>query len=196
MLKALLHEPSTSHTHRAHLAMKTSPYAFDLSVPRRAHNLQARTSGLPPIPCPNLRHTIYGPTDRLPTYYTVNPQAVNEWNSDIFIAKWHLVVYIQEAREGELVALAAIGMTLVGSVGWSLKKGDSVGREEGLGWFACGGSAVLPTFPQGLTKFDQDLQTNSMNELETLIKVSDPLGTLKAQNRRGPTSTKISLCIS
>lgn len=58
---------------------------------------------------------------------------MNEQNLDIFTANQHSVVYIQEAQVGELVALAAIRMILVGSVAsWSLKKGNSVEHKEEL----------------------------------------------------------------
>ena len=89
-------------------------------------------------------------------------------------------LYIQEARTGEVVALVAIGALLVGSVGWSKKKDDTVERREELGWFAYGGSTAVTLFPQGLIEFDRDLRTNSTKEFETLVKVGDSLGTLKA----------------
>ena len=87
---------------------------------------------------------------------------------------------MKEARTGEVIALVAIGVLLFGSVGWSKTKGDKVERGEDLGWFAYGGTTVVTVFPQGLIEFDQDLRTNSTNELETLVRVGDSLGTLKA----------------
>ena len=54
---------------------------------------------------------------------------VNELNLDVFTADQRSVVYIQEARSGELVALVAVGALLVRSVGWSKKDETlSVGR--------------------------------------------------------------------
>ena len=110
----------------------------------------------------------------------VNPQAVNEPNLDVFTANRHSAMCIKEARTGEVIALVATGALLVGSVGWSKTKGDTVERGEDLGWSAYGGTTVVTVFPQGLIEFDQDLRTNSTNELETLVRVGDSLGILKA----------------
>ena len=110
----------------------------------------------------------------------MNPQAVNEPNLDMFTANRRSVMYIKEAQTGDVIALVAIGALLVGSVGWSKTKGDEVECGEELGWFAYGGSTVITIFPQGLIEFDKDLRTNSTNELETLVRVGDSLGTLKA----------------
>lgn len=121
--------------------------------------------------------TIIGePTNIDGTYYTVNPQAVNEVNFDVFTANKRSIMYVQHAGTGKKVAIVAVGAMLVGSVNWTRKAGEEIKKGEELGYFAYGGSTVIAVFPTGLIKFDEDLVTNSENTLETLMKVGYSLG--------------------
>lgn len=180
-LQALLHGPSTSHTHRAHAAVETPPYECDVSAagcglaifrlaPADYHRFHSPVGG----------EVVHGPVDVPGTYYTVNPQAVNERGLDVFTANRRSVVYVREEGTRAVVAIVAVGALLVGSVGWSKKVGERVERGEEVGWFAYGGSTVVCVFPPGLVQFDSDLVVNSKNTLETLVKVGDSLGTLNA----------------
>jgi len=121
--------------------------------------------------------TIIGePTNIDGTYYTVNPQAVNEVDFDVFTANKRSVMYVQHAGTGKKVAFVAIGAMLVGAVNWTRKAGEEIKKGEELGYFAYGGSTVIVVFPAGLIKFDDDLVKNSENVLETLMKVGYSLG--------------------
>ncbi|TDL21984.1 hypothetical protein BD410DRAFT_789065 [Rickenella mellea] len=122
--------------------------------------------------------TIVGePTNIDGTYYTVNPQAVNEANFDVFTANKRSVIYIKHDLTGQIVAFVAIGALLVGAIGWTAKPGTQVKKGEELGYFAYGGSTVITVFPKNFIKFDEDLVVNSKNTLETLVKVGWSLGT-------------------
>ncbi|KIJ27069.1 hypothetical protein M422DRAFT_776437 [Sphaerobolus stellatus SS14] len=110
-------------------------------------------------------------------YYTVNPQAVNEAGFDVFTANTRSVLYLTHAETGKPIAFVAVGALLVGSINWTVKKGDKVKRGEELGYFAYGGSTVITLFPQGMIKFDEDLVKTSHESLETLMKVGYSLGT-------------------
>ena len=68
------------------------------------------------------------------TYYTVNPQAVNEVNFDVFTANKRSVIYIQHKASGKKVAIVAVDAMLVGSVNWTKKAGDEVSKGEELGY--------------------------------------------------------------
>ena len=86
------------------------------------------------------------------TYYTVNPQAVNEVDFDVFTANKRSIIYIKHALTGKTVAFVAIGALLVGSVNWTKSAGDEVKKGDELGYFAYGGSTVIAVFPSGLIK--------------------------------------------
>jgi phosphatidylserine decarboxylase len=101
----------------------------------------------------------------------VNPQAVTEVDFDVFTGNKRHTIYIQEEGTGKVVAFVAVGALLVGAIGWSKGKGEKVRRGEELGWFAYGGSTVITVFPAGMVQFDEDLRTNSLNALETYVKV-------------------------
>ncbi|KAJ7606117.1 phosphatidylserine decarboxylase-domain-containing protein [Mycena polygramma] len=121
-------------------------------------------------------------------YYTVNPQAVNEPNFDVFTANVRQILYITHEQTGKTVAFVAIGALLVGSIEWTKKVGDKIKRGEELGFFKYGGSTVVVAFPQGAIEFDADLVANSegKNEklhvkgpIETLVKVGNSIGRTK-----------------
>ncbi|KAL5528152.1 hypothetical protein ACEPAF_7288 [Sanghuangporus sanghuang] len=177
-LPALLHGPSTSHTHEQHPCPDPNPEytippvgaslaAFRLA-PQDYHRFHSPVSG----------EIVHGPVEIPGTYYTVNPQAVTEVDFDVFTANKRHVLYIKEDVTQKVVAFVAIGALLVGSIGWSKRVGERVERAEELGWFAYGGSTVIVVFPQGMVKFDDDLVVNSEKSLETLAKVGEPIGTL------------------
>lgn len=181
----MLHGPSTSHTHHAHDAVESPPYAFDVSAPGSALALfRLAPADYHRFHSPIAGKVVHGPVEIPGTYYTVNPQAVNEPGMDVFTANRRAVVYIQESasssegKEGRVIALVAIGALLVGSVGWSKKVGDTVERGEEVGWFAYGGSTVVVVFPEGMIVFDEDLCVNSEHSIETLVRVGDSLGQL------------------
>ncbi|KAI5117883.1 hypothetical protein M0805_002274 [Coniferiporia weirii] len=176
-LDALLHGPSTSHTHHKTTAPEPAPAPYtvpsaDASLaifrlaPADYHRFHSPVSGT----------LLHGPVEVPGTYYTVNPQAVNEDKFDVFTANKRAVLYIREEVTGQTIAFVAIGALLVGSIGWSKKEGERVQRGEELGWFAYGGSTVIVAFPAGIVQFDEDLRANSDRSLETYVKVGDSLG--------------------
>ncbi|KAF8512042.1 phosphatidylserine decarboxylase-domain-containing protein [Gautieria morchelliformis] len=109
-------------------------------------------------------------------YYTVNPQAVNEPGFDVFTANRRAILYLTHERTGQPIAFVAIGALLVGSIIWTVQKGDKVKRGQELGYFAYGGSTIINVFPKGLIKYDNDLIVTSKKALETLVKVGSSLG--------------------
>ncbi|KAL6304965.1 phosphatidylserine decarboxylase-domain-containing protein [Sparassis latifolia] len=111
-------------------------------------------------------------------YYTVNPQAVNEPNFDVFTDNKRSVLYMTHRLTGQPVAFVAIGAMLVGSIKWTAggEKGRNVSRGDELGYFAYGGSTIVALFSRGLVTFDEDLLRNSESVLETQMKVGWSLG--------------------
>lgn len=117
------------------------------------------------------------------TYFTVNPQAINE-DLNVFTANRRDVQLLQaDVRnptftaatstttatntpqqpppEPVTFALIAVGALLVGSIGWSKNPGDSVQKGEDLGFFQYGGSTVILVAPEGTVEWDEDLVANS-----------------------------------
>ena len=56
------------------------------------------------------------------------------------------------------------------------REGQRVNKFDECGYFAFGGSTTLVLFQPDAIRFDSDLQTNSDNQLETLVKVGTGIG--------------------
>lgn len=114
------------------------------------------------------------------TYYTVNPQAVNEEGAvDVFCENRRSVMVLRRAATGGPVAVVAVGAMLVGSIRYNpgVEVGASVTRGQTLGAFYYGGSTVITLFPKGEVVFDEDLVRNSTEQkCETLMKVGWRMG--------------------
>jgi len=124
-----------------------------------------------PIDC------VVGDTHHIPgQYYTVNPQAVNESGFDVFTANTRSVLYLTHKQTGLPVAFVAIGALLVGSIVFTVEKGQEVKRGDELGYFAYGGSTVVCVLPPGVVQFDNDLVANSKEPIETIMKVGFSIG--------------------
>lgn len=116
------------------------------------------------------------------TYYTVNPQAINEPGTlDVFCENKRSVMMLKRSSTGSPIAVIAVGAMLVGSikyVGGVDQPGTTVRRGQCLGAFYYGGSTVIVLFPRGEIVLDQDLVRNSTEEkCETLMRVGWRVGT-------------------
>ncbi|CAG8470900.1 12620_t:CDS:2 [Racocetra fulgida] len=110
------------------------------------------------------------------TYYTVNPMAVNE-DLNVFTENVRSMLLLHPSMPGaSKVVFIAIGALLVGSIKYTLKEGDQVFKGDELGYFAYGGSTIICLWPKGEIKFDNDLVSNSMASIETLVKVGMRIG--------------------
>ncbi|KAF8142104.1 phosphatidylserine decarboxylase-domain-containing protein [Boletus edulis] len=124
------------------------------------------------------------PSDVPGQYYTVNPQAINETNLDVFSRNKRSVLFLQHTLSGKQIAFVAVGALLVGSINWTVEENATVRRGDELGYFAYGGSTVIAIFPPNVT-FDEDLvqhsaplsdTTKKIRPMETLVKVGSSLG--------------------
>ncbi|MCJ1351347.1 MAG: hypothetical protein MMC33_001331 [Icmadophila ericetorum] len=109
------------------------------------------------------------------TYYTVNPQAINESGTlDVFCENKRSVMLIKRTPTNAPVAVIAVGAMLVGSIKYNegVQAGVEVRRGQCLGAFYYGGSTVIVVYPRGEVQLDEDLLKNSAEEkCETLMKV-------------------------
>lgn len=113
------------------------------------------------------------------TYYTVNPQAINESGTlDVFCENKRSVMVVE--RKGMPVAIVAVGAMLVGSIVYVDgvgKAGAEIERGQCLGKFQYGGSTVITVYPKGEITLDADLVRNSTEEkCETLMRVGERVG--------------------
>lgn len=116
------------------------------------------------------------------TYYTVNPQAINQRGTlDVFCENRRSVMLV-DGQAGP-VAIVAIGAMLVGSIRYVNgveSPGTEISRGQCLGAFYYGGSTVVVLYPRGTAVFDDDLVRYSTGEqpCETLVRVGEKVGTL------------------
>jgi phosphatidylserine decarboxylase len=115
------------------------------------------------------------------TYYTVNPQAINEKGSmDVFCENKRSVMLLKRKETGTPVAFIAVGAMLVGSIKYNEgldQPGAEVERGQCLGSFYYGGSTVINVYPKGEISLDEDLVKNSTEQsCETLVRVGWRVG--------------------
>jgi phosphatidylserine decarboxylase len=115
------------------------------------------------------------------SYYTVNPQAINEEGSmDVFCENKRSVMLLSRKETQAPVAVIAVGAMLVGSIKYNEgldQPGAEVERGQCLGGFYYGGSTVINIYPKGEIKMDEDLVKNSTDEgCETLVRVGWRVG--------------------
>lgn len=82
----------------------------------------------------------------------MNPQAVNEKGFDVFTANRRSVLYLNHVDSGRPIAFVAIGALLVGSINFTVKKGDRVKKGDELG-YSFSHSLLLSTLTNALIGF-------------------------------------------
>jgi len=128
------------------------------------------------------------------TYYTVNPQAINE-NLNVFTANHREVQILNvftsaptapshetagpapaPAPKTIQCALVAVGAMLVGTIAWTKNGGQEVQKGEDLGYFQYGGSTTILVAPEGAVTWDAYLVKASETPIETLVRVGERIG--------------------
>jgi len=125
--------------------------------------------------------TVEGVKDIPGTYYTVNPQAINEPGTlDVFCENKRSVMTVKRSSTGSPIAIIAVGAMLVGSieyVGGVEQPGSEIRRGQCLGKFLYGGSTVIVVYPKGEIVLDEDLLKDSAEQVcETLMRVGWRVG--------------------
>lgn len=109
------------------------------------------------------------------SYYTVNPQAINEPGIlDVFCENRRSVMILRRSKTGSLIAIVAVGAMLVGSIKYDpgISPGVQVRRGQCLGAFLYGGSTVVVLYPKEEVILDDDLVRNSTEQAcETMMRV-------------------------
>ena len=139
-------------------------------APQDYHRWHAPTSGV-----------VTSVTEIPGTYYTVNPQAINQAGTlDVFCENRRSVMTLQSAVDGSPFAIIAVGAMLVGSIKYvneTNQLGTKLQRGQCTGAFYYGGSTVIVLYPKGVISFDQDiLKASTEQNCETLVKVGERIG--------------------
>ena len=120
------------------------------------------------------------------TYYTVNPQAINEPGTlDVYCENRRSVMIAKD--QAITFAIVAIGAMLVGSIKYVNgvdTPGTEISRGQCLGAFYYGGSTVVVLYPKGCAVLDEDIVRASTGEqpCETLVRVGEKVGIITAGN--------------
>ncbi|KAL5982665.1 phosphatidylserine decarboxylase [Asimina triloba] len=110
--------------------------------------------------------------------FTVNPIAVNSKYCNVFTENKRAVSVISSPDFGK-VAFVAIGATMVGSITFTRKEGDSVQKGD-----------------EDAIQIDEDLLANSKRSLETLVTVGMRLGIAKQRQAEAGSIDLESLSVS
>ncbi|KAL3229740.1 Phosphatidylserine decarboxylase proenzyme 2 [Nakaseomyces bracarensis] len=102
-------------------------------------------------------------------YYTVNPMAVRS-ELDVFGENIRIIIPIESPQFGTLLYIP-VGAMMVGSIILTCKEGDTKKRGDEIGYFKFGGSTVIIIAQSDKLIFDSDLVHNSLEGIETLVKV-------------------------
>jgi len=107
------------------------------------------------------------------TYLSVSPRAVTRLN---VLGKNKREVCLLHSSRCGLVALVAVGASLVSSITIVGDEGMEMNKGDEHGYFQFGGSTLLLIFQQGRMVFDGDLVYNSARPLEMLVKMGTKIG--------------------
>jgi len=107
--------------------------------------------------------------------YTVNPIAIRRASPDVYSDNKREVLLLHTRAFG-VVAMVAVGATVVGSINIVLPDGSQQPKGACHGYFAFGGSTVLVLLQPGTVAFDADLVRYSATPLETYVRVGERIG--------------------
>lgn len=109
-------------------------------------------------------------------YYSVNPLALRK-KAEIFWLNKREYGVIKSPEFGDVI-MVEVGATMVGSMiqtytSMTVKKGEE------KGYFKFGGSTVVLLFEKGKINIDADLLSNTINGLETTVKMGEQIAVKK-----------------
>jgi phosphatidylserine decarboxylase len=147
-------------------------------APQDYHRWHASTSG-----------TVTSVTEIDGTYYTVNPQAINEPGTlDVFCENRRSVMVLKSAVDGSSFAQIAVGAMLVGSIKYVNgvnTVGTKLERAQCTGAFYYGGSTVIVLYPKGAVTLDEDIvKASTEQQCETLVRVGERIGVYNSSGER------------
>jgi phosphatidylserine decarboxylase len=86
-----------------------------------------------------------------------------------------LITQLKTLRFGT-VAMVEIGAFTVGSIRQCYSPGRAAAKGDHKGYFELGGSTVVLLFERGAIRLDEDLCENTHRQMETMVRVGEPVG--------------------
>jgi phosphatidylserine decarboxylase len=108
-------------------------------------------------------------------YYASGPYALKALIP--FYTENYRVLTLYDSDHFGQIAMVEIGAFTVGSIQQNYPSGRHLAKGDRKGFFELGGSTIVLLFEKGRIKLDEDLLTNTQNDLETYVLLGDPIGT-------------------
>jgi phosphatidylserine decarboxylase len=106
--------------------------------------------------------------------FSVSPIALRK-NVGYLVQNKRALTLIDDSRFGR-VAMFEVGATCVGTIKNVFAAGQPVAKGEEKGFFTFGGSCVITVFAKGRIRLDDDLVTQSAQQIETYARMGDHMG--------------------
>jgi len=123
-------------------------------------------------------------------YYTVNPIAVNLEQVNVFGENKRAITEIESPEFGS-VCYVTVGATMVGSIVLTTRAQQQVTKGDEHGYFAFGGSTIILLFQRGRVEWDEDLINNSLQPVETLLKMGQSIGRVPKGNNTAASAASL-----
>jgi len=107
-------------------------------------------------------------------YYSVSPYAIRK-NFRIFCENKREYSELKTEKFGDVI-LSEIGATMVGGIKQTYSPGTKIKKGDEKGYFYFGGSSCVLLFEKDKIKIDKDILLNSLNGIETQIKMGEQIG--------------------
>jgi phosphatidylserine decarboxylase len=117
--------------------------------------------------------TVGLPTKIKGAYYSVSPLALKK-SLRVFLENKREHVELQTKDKGDMV-IVDVGATLTGSIIQTFESNSKVEKGQEKGYFAFGGSTTVLLFEKDKIQFDADLIANTLQGLETSIKMGEQI---------------------
>jgi phosphatidylserine decarboxylase len=106
--------------------------------------------------------------------FSVSPIALRK-NVGYLVQNKRSLTLVDDTPFGR-VAMFEVGATCVGTIKNGFVPGQPVAKGAEKGFFTFGGSCVITVFPKGRIRLDDDLVTQSAQQIETYARMGDRLG--------------------
>ncbi|WP_075342117.1 phosphatidylserine decarboxylase [Tenacibaculum agarivorans] len=132
---------------------------------------------------PNDYHRYHFPYNGTPTtsvkikgdYLSVSPYALASNFTKVFCENKREYCILKTETKGDIL-LAPVGATMVGSILETFTPNQPVNKGDEMGYFAFGGSTIVILIDKNQIKIDEDILTNTKNNIETFVKMGEKIG--------------------
>jgi phosphatidylserine decarboxylase len=108
-------------------------------------------------------------------FHSVSPFAIDS-KAPVFDGNYREVCTLQSDHFGDVIHID-VGALVVGRIIQHNPNGAKIKKGEEKGYFEFGASTVILLFKQGVVNFDQDIVDASKQNIESLVKMGEKIGT-------------------